>query len=817
MRLGSGISLLVPAAAWCVAAAVFGQEAELPLYVGKGVCLECHVEGDRRGSCLVEPIEGHEKSYGFLLQPEASDIAWLSGVPEAPTESRVCLGCHATSADAGARWRAETFNITDGVQCEKCHGAGSLHVAAARGLEEGAAYGAAGGVALVKRLIDPGERVACTSCHRERESHRMVRESAYWKETADGYYKTPVKLAVSPDGERLYVACEQGDGVIVVDAVERRVIREVKVGSQPHDVAVSRDGRRVYVTNRMSDSLSVIDAESLKVVREASVGDEPHGVRLNAEGDLLFVLNTGEDTVSVLAAGTLREKWRLPAGRGPWSMALSPDGARLAVTSVRPTLGRFQDQHTAEVTLIDARTGRVADRVAVAGANMMHDVNYLPDGRAVLFTLMRSKNLVPITRMMQGWVITNGLGILWPDGHVDQVLLDEEDDYFPDANGVAVSPDGAWAVVTSGGSDRVAVIDVGRLLEMVTRASDDPFGGGRGSVGAWPSREVLPNLLGTRGRFVVKLLDVGANPRGVVFSPSGEFAYVANALDDTVSVIDAGTWEVVATIDLGGPGKLTAVRWGERLFHSADNAFGTQYSCRSCHPDGHVNGLTFDIEADGVGLSPVDNRTLRGIVDTNPFKWEGTNPSLSRQCGPRLAVYFTRLEPYGPAELDAVTRYMCTIARPPNRYREADGLTDSQRRGKAIFERRFDHRGQLIAAERRCHTCHGGAYTNSVQPRNVGSTMWLDLPVDVRIEDLHATGEVGDLGMVYFHDTGGSIREFDVPHLTNIYEGGPFLHNGSAATLEEVWTRFNPYDTHGVTTDMTRGQFNDLMAYLKAL
>ena len=59
--------------------------------------------------------------------------------------------------------------------------------------------------------------------------------------------------------------------------------------------------------------------------------------------------------------------------------------------------------------------------------------------------------------------------------------------------------------------------------------------------------------------------------------------------------------------------------------------------------------------------------------------------------------------------------------------------------------------------------------------------------------------------------------EFDVPHLNNIYDSAPYLHNGTAETLEEIWTRFNPYDEHGVTNDMTKDQLNDLMEYLKTL
>jgi len=67
---------------------------------------------------------------------------------------------------------------------------------------------------------------------------------------------------------------------------------------------------------------------------------------------------------------------------------------------------------------------------------------------------------------------------------------------------------------------------------------------------------------------------------------------------------------------------------------------------------------------------------------------EGTNPSLERECGPRLAVFFTRIQPFTPTELTALTSYICTIPRPPNRYRPVGAeMTPAQRRGLVIFER----------------------------------------------------------------------------------------------------------------------------------
>jgi cytochrome c peroxidase len=58
---------------------------------------------------------------------------------------------------------------------------------------------------------------------------------------------------------------------------------------------------------------------------------------------------------------------------------------------------------------------------------------------------------------------------------------------------------------------------------------------------------------------------------------------------------------------------------------------------------------------------------------------------------------------------------------------------------------------------------------------------------------------------------------FDVPQLNNIYESSPYLHDGKAATLEEIWTKFNDHDEHGVANDMMKDQLNDLVEYLKSI
>jgi len=381
-----------------------------------------------------------------------------------------------------------------------------------------------------------------------------------------------------------------------------------------------------------------------------------------------------------------------------------------------------------------------------------------------------------MTRNLQGWIMTNGLGILWKDGHVDQLLLDGLDDFFADPTDIVFTRDGRFAFVSGGGVQEVAVIDIKRMLAILEEATEE-------------EREfLLPNNLGISTEYVVKRIPVGQSPRGMAISPDNRYLYVADGLDDTVSVIDIENQERINVIDLGGPEEITEARFGERLFHSAENTFGRQFSCHSCHPDGGIDGMTYDIEPDGLGFNPVDNRTLRGINDTAPFKWEGTNPTLKRQCGPRLAAFFTRIDPFTAEQASALDRYIVTIPRSPNRYRTSDELTPAQRRGKLLFERQYDSSGNELPDEKRCIYCHPPPYFTNREVFDVGVTSWLD-----------------------------THSEFDVPHLNNIYETPPYLHDGRARSLEEIWTVYNPNDTHGHTNDLTKDELNDLIEYLKTL
>lgn len=754
-----------------VKAAVVDSSAKGPKYVGALTCGKCHRGAMMGNQWNIWRMSQHADAWAVLGTDKAKEIAKAKGIDD-PQNSPECLKCH-TTAIAGAH--GPEFRIEEGVGCEACHGAGSDYMPDAIMRDKRAA--------MASGLKKPTAQT-CMGCHGEKfhpetklplimhPMHGMSMPAA-----PAASYKTPVRMEFRPNSSEIYVTCEASDTVAVIDTLKLKKVAEIKVGGNPTGIAFTPDGARAFVSNRHDDTVSVIETASRNVSKTLKVGNEPHGLLTDKAGKLLYVLNTSSNDISVFDVATLKWIKNLSASNGPWSAGMSPDGQRILVTNMKARFAELRKPFVSEVTAIETERGTVEDRTVVPGANLMMGVAWHPSGKFALATLNRTKGSVPMTRLLQGWTITNGLAILWRDGEVDEVLLDEADLGFSDATDVVCTPDGRYALVTSAGTDRVAVVDVQKMLGIVQSASKHD------------RQHVLPNHLGYPSEFIVKHISTGKNPRSILISKDGRRAYVTNTLDDTIGVINMASMKMTSTIDLGGSKTITQQRWGEQLFHNAFVTFHRQYSCNSCHPDGHVDGMTYDIEADGIGITPVDNRTLRGILDTAPFKWEGTNPSLSRQCGARLAVFFTRLAPFTPEQLAAVDYYVTTIPRPPNRYRPLGAkLTPAQRRGKQFFERTMTNDRREIPMNNRCITCHFPPYYTDRKRHDVGTKMPFD-----------RTGK------------------FDVPHLNNIYDSAPYLHNGMAPSLEEIWTVYNPEDRHGVTNDMTKDQLNDLIEYLKTL
>ncbi|MFV1959954.1 MAG: hypothetical protein ACC662_11155, partial [Planctomycetota bacterium] len=246
---------------------------------------------------------------------------------------------------------------------------------------------------------------------------------------------------------------------------------------------------------------------------------------------------------------------------------------------------------------------------------------------------------------------------------------------------------------------------------------------------------------------------------------------------------------LVARVAVGDPLPEDRLHRGQRAFFDARYCFQKAFSCTSCHPEAHTDGLTYDFEIDGVGKDVVLNRSLRGLKGTAPFKWSGINPDLPRQCGARFAMVLTRADLMPPPVLDDLAAWLLSLPppRPLLDLRTASPKEGAPiRRGRAIFERSRSKEGRRLRPSERCITCHPPPHYTNRQRIDVGTRA----PGDLR-------------------------RAFDTPHLEGVGRKAPFLHDGRAPTLRAIWKGTG--NRHGHVSDLSEDDFEALVAFLRSL
>jgi cytochrome c peroxidase len=343
------------------------------------------------------------------------------------------------------------------------------------------------------------------------------------------------------------------------------------------------------------------------------------------------------------------------------------------------------------------------------------------------------------------------------------------------ASAVAFDPNGVFFYVALESSREIAVAD------------------------AWAKNEIL--------RF-----DAGRAPQGLVLSPDGRTLFVHNFMDRSVTVHDLsalanGTQAAppaAVVLNCVTTEKLTPeVLLGKQLFYDARDtrvAFQQYISCATCHNDGGQDGRVWDFKQFGEGLR--NTITLRGHGGTaqGPLHWtgnfdevqdfEGQIRGFARGTGLMSDADFhagTRSQPLGDPkagrsdDLDALAAYVTSLATngdSPHR-RNDGGMTAAARAGQAIFN------------QQNCAQCHTGTqFTDSA---------------------LNVFRDVGTLNPTTSGQRlGAPLTGLDTPTLLGLWNTAPFLHDGSAATLEAAVAAHN-----GVS--LAAQEMSDLVAFLKEL
>jgi len=140
---------------------------------------------------------------------------------------------------------------------------------------------------------------------------------------------SPTFVSVSPDDRRLYVACNHGNTLQVLDAGSLELVREIPVGTGAYNVEPSADGRWIIVTNKKAQSVSLVDAQSLTEVAKIPTSKSlPHGVAYSPDGRWAFVSqeSVGIDpgAVDVIDLTTRARVASIPVPRQPTGITILP-------------------------------------------------------------------------------------------------------------------------------------------------------------------------------------------------------------------------------------------------------------------------------------------------------------------------------------------------------------------------------------------------------------------------------------------------------------------------------------------------------------
>jgi YVTN family beta-propeller protein len=569
--------------------------------------------------------------------------------------------------------------------------------------------------------------------------------------------RRPVALALAESDRRLLVANRCGS-VSVIDTGSLQVVAEIVLGRRLSDLVLLRDGRHALATDEEAHKLLLLrwsDAPpSLRVVARLDVSPYPVTVRVDADGRRCYVASlwsrrlTIVDLATAVAASDASDE-TVPTLRTARVIDL-PFAPRLQL-QVRDDRLLVADSFGGRLAVVDTAQHRVL-HIRKLPAHNIRGLALSTDGKRLLVAHQILNDLAETSHNDVHWGILLSNVLRWvvlervlePQGHILQDshlhLAGDSDVAGGDPAGVAVTPQGL-AVVALAGVDELA--------------------------------------LGTQRDYTLQRLPLGRCPTALVISADGRRAYVANTLDDSLSVVDLQQRTVLCHVALGPQPELSLAQRGEQLFYDARLSLDGWFSCHSCHTDGHTNGHRNDNLGDNSFGAPKRVLSLLGVADTPPWAWTGYVHDLRVQA--EKSITSTLRGPRPPHEVvAALAAYMETLPPPPSvdslRMSTADPAV------RAAWQQAVQ-RGRAVFQQQGCGTCHE--------------------PPTYTSRDNYDVDLADELG----------TRHFNPPSLRGISQREAFFHDNRASTLEEVFTRYK----HQLSSELSPDQLRDLVTFLRSL
>lgn len=600
-------------------------------------------------------------------------------------------------------------------------------------------------------------------------------------------YRSPLSMAVSPDGKTLFVSDKTAGCVTRLDAVTGDRLGETPIAGEPHGMALSADGRILYVTQRKTNSIALIDTHQGTEVGRIPVGAWPVALALAKKSRRLYCCNQGGPTVSVIDLTTGRQIDEIGVVRDPAFAAVNADESRVVVANSLPSGAGTDPDLAAEVSILDTGARRQVARVKLPpGSTMAGGVWIHPNGKWAYVVHVLGRFDLPVTRLEEGWVHTCALSVidLAAGVRLATVLLDSLTQGAADPWAVTGSADGRTLWISHRGTHEISSLNIGLIHELLEGNVPDEIAarkdGARENI--WVRIRNDRNQIQELSRDLTALQMAGAirrsasggkGPTGLALSPDGKKLYVANYYSGSVGVLDAAQGSLVGVLPLGSQPAPDAARRGEIYFHDATRCFQHWHSCATCHLEGgRVDGLPWDFLRDGIDNGK-DVISLVNLLHTPPYNRLATRPD-ARYCMESGVLVSHQITP-DPEDVDDLLAYVGSLAAEVNP--NLPKFAEAARRGKALFEGKGG-----------CEGCHPAPYFTDKRTHDVGIT-----------------------------SPNEPNARYDTPSLVEAYRTAPYYHDGRAATMRDALTRHGTERRHGNLSVLSPPEIDDLIAYVLSL
>ena len=112
--------------------------------------------------------------------------------------------------------------------------------------------------------------------------------------------KTPVNLALKPDGGELVVTNFDSDSISIIETSTNEVAGSYLIGTHPARGVVNSDNSRLYVSNFGSNTIAVYDIDIGKLIALLPAGSHPDGLALSKSENYLLAVDSRSGDVTVI-------------------------------------------------------------------------------------------------------------------------------------------------------------------------------------------------------------------------------------------------------------------------------------------------------------------------------------------------------------------------------------------------------------------------------------------------------------------------------------------------------------------------------------